>query len=354
MVDRADGVVAITEGGALQGRLHALVTAADLAPVFGEQPQQLLEETAHAPSLPALASLNQRARGFLLQQLTTPAAVDWLSQLARRIDARLFERVISLLGLPREGEAAGQEWCWFFYGASGRAESMTTLVPQVGLVFADRSSESGESPKHWHARVLEALGECGYVGRSPSPEDTVFACASLGEWQQRFRGFVRDPVANAIYKGRPLFDLRPVLGDRRLVERLEATVRAEVAAADVFVRLLANDCLANLPPLAFFRDLVVDDTGEKSEVLHLQRSALLPLVDVGRVFAISAGRFFGDSPWTGSGSRASGCRRASRSSARRRTVCASCSTTRPGPASAARPAEPSSIPRASGATTARS
>jgi CBS domain-containing protein len=86
-----------------------------------------------------------------------------------------------------------------------------------------------------------------------------------------------------------------VLGDRTLVERLEATVREEVAAADIFVRLLAHDCLANLPPLAFFRDLVVDDTGEKSEVLHLQRSALLPLVDVGRVFAISAGRFFGDS-----------------------------------------------------------
>ena len=47
-----------------------------------------------------------------------------------------------------------------------------------------------------------------------------------------------------------------MLGDRTLVERLEATVREEVAAADVFVRLLAHDCLANLPPLAFFRDLV--------------------------------------------------------------------------------------------------
>jgi CBS domain-containing protein len=293
LADRADGVVAITEGGTAGGRVHALVTPADLAPVFGEQPQSLLQEIAHAPSLAALASLNQRARGFLLQQLTTPAAVDWLSQLAHRFDARLFARVIGLLGLPRQSGDADQGFCWFFYGASGRAESMTALVPQIGLVFGDGSADQA---LEWHPRVLEALHECGYVGgRSPSPADTAFACARLGEWQERFRGFVRDPVANTIYKGRPLFDLRPVLGDRGLVEVLQQGVRAEVAAADIFVRLLANDCLANLPPLAFFRDLVVEETGAQTAVLHLERSALLPLVDVGRVFAIAAGSFFGDS-----------------------------------------------------------
>jgi CBS domain-containing protein len=296
MVDRADGVVAITEGGVRAGRVHALVTAADLAPVFGEQPQSLLREIAHAPSLAALASLNQRARGFLLQQLMTPHSVDWLSQLAHRLDAHIFERVIGLLGLPHDGRAAGQEFCWFFFGASGRAESMTALVPQIGLVFGDRSRERGDSGLDWHPRVQEGLQACGYfMGRSLSARETAFACGPLGEWQERFRGFVRDPVANAIYNGRPLFDLRPVLGDRGLVERLQDDVRAEVAAADGFVPLLAHDCLANLPPLAFFRDLVVEGTGEKTGVLQLERSALLPLVDVGRVFAIAGGRFFGDS-----------------------------------------------------------
>jgi CBS domain-containing protein len=296
MADRADGVVAITEGGALAGRVHALVTAADLAPVFGDQPLGLLREIAHAPSMKALASLNQRARAFLVQQLTTPASVDWLSQLAHRFDARLFDRVLAFLGLPRTSREGGQEFCWFFYGASGRAESMTALVPQVGLVFGDQSGEMGDPPSEWHRRVVEALQQCGYVGgRSPSPSETAFACAPLREWQERFRGFVRDPVANAIYKGRPLFDLRAVVGDRGLVDRLQDVVREEAAAAVGFVPLLAHDCVANLPPLAFFRDLVVEDSGEKTAVLQLDRSALLPLVDVGRVFAIHAGRSFGDS-----------------------------------------------------------
>jgi CBS domain-containing protein len=292
MADRTDGVLAITEGGAPDGRVHALLTAADLAPAFGEQPQSLLSEIAHAPSLPALASLNQRARGFLLQQLTTPSSVDWLSQLAHRLDARLFERVLGLLGLPRDGREGGQEFCWFFYGASGRAESMTALVPQVGLVFADPSGEGGDSPPDWHRKVMEALQHCGYAGgRVPSPRGPAFACAPLREWQERFRGFVRDPVVNRIYEGRPLFDLRPVAGDRGLLDQLAEVVRTEVAAAPGFLPLLAHDCIANLPPLAFFRDLVVEDSGERTTVLQLDRSALLPLVDVGRVFAIAACRF---------------------------------------------------------------
>jgi CBS domain-containing protein len=171
---------------------------------------------------------------------------------------------------------------------------MTALAPQVGLVLGGGSPD--REGADWHARVMKALQECGYVGRrSPSPPDTAFASGTLEEWQERFRGFVRDPIGNGIYNGRPLFDLRPVLGDRRLVAQLEQVVREEVARADGFLRLLAHDCLANLPPLAFYRDLVVEDTGERSGVLHLERSALLPLVDVGRVFAIAAGRFFGDS-----------------------------------------------------------
>jgi CBS domain-containing protein len=294
MADRPDRIVAITEGGTPDGRVHALVTPDDLAPAFGEQPLGLLREIEHTKTLSGLAALNQRARAFLLQQLATPSSIDWLSQLAHRLDRRLFARVLDLLGLPCTSPDGGREFCWFFYGASGRAESMTALVPQVGLAFED-SGDTGAA-FDWHSRVVGALQECGYVGgRIPSPEDTAFACGSLAEWQERFRGFVRDPVANDIYKGRPLFDLRPVLGDARLVGRLQDVVREEVAATAEFVPLLAHDCLANLPPLAFFRDLVVEDTGEQTAVLHLERSALLPLVDVGRVFAIAAGRFFGDS-----------------------------------------------------------
>jgi CBS domain-containing protein len=62
-----------------------------------------------------------------------------------------------------------------------------------------------------------------------------------------------------------------------------------------FVRILANDCLASSPPLTFFRDVIVDEAGEESPVFRLEHSALLPLVDVGRVFGLAAKRALGTS-----------------------------------------------------------
>jgi signal-transduction protein with cAMP-binding, CBS, and nucleotidyltransferase domain len=59
--------------------------------------------------------------------------------------------------------------------------------------------------------------------------------------------------------------------------------------------VLANDCLASLPPLTFFEDAVVDEAGEQAAVFRLEQSALQPIVDVGRVFGLAARKVLGTS-----------------------------------------------------------
>jgi len=62
-----------------------------------------------------------------------------------------------------------------------------------------------------------------------------------------------------------------------------------------FVHVLANDCLASLPPLTFYQDAVIDRGGERHATFQLGHSALQPLVDVGRVFGIAGGTTLGRS-----------------------------------------------------------
>ena len=74
---------------------------------------------------------------------------------------------------------------------------------------------------------------------------------------------------------------------------IERTVVGAVDRDLLFV--LANDCLASLPPLTFFQDAVVDEFGEQTTVFRLEHSALRPLVDVGRVFGMAANKALGTS-----------------------------------------------------------
>lgn len=279
-------VAVITKGGQPNGQLHGLISPSDLAPAFGEQPSYMLHEIPLAPSTEVLRRLQQRARNFVLEQLTSPEAVEWLAQYLHQADVEILHRLARLTGAP------AAEFCWCLYGAAGRAESLPPGIQRSVVILRD----AGARPAMigWYRRMQQALLDCGYIPREPHFDDE-FSVATLADWKQRYAGLVRAPLDNPIYHARPLFDLRPAMGRASLWRELEASVGEAVRANPVFVRLLANDCLNNLPPLAFFRDAVVEESGERSATLDLKRSALRPLVDVGRVFGIAAGRALGGS-----------------------------------------------------------
>jgi CBS domain-containing protein len=62
-----------------------------------------------------------------------------------------------------------------------------------------------------------------------------------------------------------------------------------------FVPQLVKDSMANLPPLTFFRGLVVDDDGGYKEILDVQRATLQPVVDIARALALDCGAHAGTS-----------------------------------------------------------
>jgi CBS domain-containing protein len=276
--------LAITTDGTLEGRLQAIVTPADLALLFGEQPATLLHAIRLASGMQELRELNQRARALTLEYLTGAAAVEWLARLTHLIDAAIVTRVLGLVG------AEHPPGCWCFAGSSGRGESLTRLAPHLLVLLA--KGEDQVAARNTHQRVLDALSECDYLPRELTFE-TPFYVASTQEWMARYRDWIRDPVMQEMSRARTLFDLRPIHGRRSWWQQIDTTLTEHVNRD--FLHVLANDCLASLPPLTFFQDAVVDSGGEHVSTFRLEHSALRPLVDVGRVFAMAAGKVLGRS-----------------------------------------------------------
>jgi CBS domain-containing protein len=274
MAEARSEAAAVASETAPPGAIQNVVTASILVPAFGDHPSNILQEIAYAPRIEALGELNERARAWILQSLVAPSALDWLASFADLVNRRILERLLEITGYN------GSEQLWCFYGAAGRRELLTLVAPSIAVI--------GDAPASLHM----ALAECGYF--SPEP----LAAGSPDEWKARFSGWIGDPIRTQVYHSRPFFDLRPVQGPERLFQELQSHIRAELDAEPSFLRILAHDCLANLPPLTFFRDLVVEDSGEQTETFRLESSALQPLADVARVFGLAYGTPLGGSTRT--------------------------------------------------------
>jgi len=279
------GPLIITSDGTLTGRFDAVVTPRNLDRVFGNRPLDLLQEIKRARGVQSLRELNQRARSFILEYLTSASASDWLCGFAMSVDTNIVKRLVALT-VP---EGARVSWC--FFGHSGRAEALTMAAPQIALIVDD--SEDAARFIEIYDRVQQMLAEIGYLAGGGPPVETEFYVASAAEWGTRYAGWISDPILKEIYRARPLFDLRPIFGGQSLWAKLEALVMA--AMNREFLHVVANDCLAMLPPLTFFHDAVLDETGVETAVFRLEESALRPLVDVGRVFGMASKKVFGTS-----------------------------------------------------------
>ena len=276
---------AVTVVQANQDDRLAIVTHRHIRRVFGDDPVSIVRELRLAPDRRGLRELSARVRALALRYLSDSTSVEWIQRFVFRADVEVVRRLLALDG------ADGLDACWCFCGTAGRGELLTSHAPDLLVIGRDDVPVAGLNQQH--ARIREELDECGYMSRSETPFDASFHVASLGEWQSRYRDWLREPVRTQMYRARPLFDLRAMHGDASLWSSVEACVAESIDPT--FLLLLANDCLANMPPLTFFQDAVLDTSGEQTTVFKLEESALRPLVDVGRVFGLATRRVVGTS-----------------------------------------------------------
>jgi CBS domain-containing protein len=276
----------VTSDGTPTGAWRGVLSSGDAALVLADDPVDILRAIDASASVAQLARLRARAELLVLSQLVNARSVEWLARFSHRVHQRILRRLIAQ-ELP-----TATEICWCFLGAAGRAELVTPMAPVLAAVTRDRAA----LPVAIDAlgRIVPALAECGY--RQPDDAlDPVLCCATLDDWTLRFETWIGDPVLSGISLARPFFDAAPLDPRHPLWPQLHGRVAAEVRARPAFTALMANDCLEHLPPMTFFEDGVVEDTGQKSNVFHLQRTAIGPLADAGRVLGIAAGMVLGAS-----------------------------------------------------------
>ena len=113
----------------------------------------------------------------------------------------------------------------------------------------------------------------------------------LKVWQSYFHDWIEEPDTMAQMLASVMFDLRPIAGDTALFEGLQSATMDKAQRNSIFIRQMVGNSLKHAPPLGFFRNLTLIRTGEHKNTLDMKHAGVVPVVDLGRVYALKGGTY---------------------------------------------------------------
>ncbi|HAS60453.1 MAG TPA: histidine kinase, partial [Algoriphagus sp.] len=82
---------------------------------------------------------------------------------------------------------------------------------------------------------------------------------------------------------------RKITGSSSLTDELSAHIYEEIQSKKAFLSFMAQNALKNPPPLGFFKDFMVEKSGEHRDQFDIKARAMMPLADLARLLVLSHG-----------------------------------------------------------------
>ena len=286
MVSRNIHHVLVTRQGVPSG----VLTAHDLMVLQGKSPLNVVRFVEAQTNVRDLAGANTRISGLLPLLLREGAKASHVTRVVAEVNDRLIVKILQFaeakLGPPPV------PYCWVVLGSEGRREQTFKTDQDNALIYADSAAEasSREYFEQLAAFAQDALLTCGY------PLCTGNYMASNPRWRQPLQtwlNYFHEWTTGAELHGTEdaliFFDMRPVAGDYSLYKAVAVRNRELLKDAGMFKSVLALVSTTRKPPLGFFRNFVLERSGEHKNQLDLKLYGTGPIVDATRVFALDAG-----------------------------------------------------------------
>lgn len=183
-------------------------------------------------------------------------------------------------------------YAWMAAGSQGRNEQTAKSDQDNCMVIDDAYDPAlhGEYFKQLADFVCDGLNACGYVycpGEMMAKTDQWRQ--PLSRWIQYFRGWIEEPEPKALMLTCVFFDLRYVYGKQELVDQLRADYTARGKEQRIFLAFMVGNALTHQPPLNWLGHIALIKSGENRGAIDLKHNAIVPIIDLARVYALAGG-----------------------------------------------------------------
>ncbi len=282
MMERRIGHVPVTQAGKLLG----IVTQTDLTRFQAVSSAELVSEIARAGNADEMARVTARIPQLLAQLVASGNRHEVVTRLITDIADTATRRLLALaqdtLG------PAPVPYLWLACGSQGRQEQTGVSDQDNCLMLDDSVTDADMSYFQDLARfVCDGLNTCGYVY---CPGDMMATnprwCQPVRIWRDYFAGWIKTPNPEAQMLASVMFDLRPIGGTTALFEDLQDGTLRNASANSIFVAHMVSNSLKHTPPLGLLRGFATIRSGEHKNQIDLKHNGVVPVVDLGRIYAL--------------------------------------------------------------------
>jgi CBS domain-containing protein len=271
-----------------EGALPGMVTSHDFMLLQGSLPTVLVRDVSRMQNLEQLPDTAERLTRAVSNLLRNGAEAVQVTDFVTVMMQTLLGRVIELL--EADLGSSPRPYSLFLIGHGGRRELLLDRSPALAVAFtgaddAGRHRETLEYLEELRKRLVEATASCRLaVGHAVlAPEDI----RSVEEWRESFAGWATNPDQEEMRAD--FLDMRSIRGDERLVDDLRIRLLESLPSSGRLIASVALRTLENKPPMGFFKEFLVENSGEQSAEFDLEAKMVKPLVEFVRLSAAEHG-----------------------------------------------------------------
>ena len=272
------------------GKLIGMVSRSDFMRLETEHPLYLVADIGKQTTPEGIVESCRRLPGLIVGQIEADASGEQLGKFITTITDTVTRQLLRIaeaeLGPPP------CDFAWVALGSQGRFEQSAKSDQDNALIVSDDAAPDVDSYFAAMAKIVnDGLDACGYVY---CPGDVMASNSKwrqpLEQWRKYFHAWITVPEEKALMYANIFFDLRCVAGNSRLVEQLKQSIRKDARKNELFLALMAKNAMTYQPPLGFFRQFVLEKSGEHKNTLNLKLHGIMPIVEIARIRSLAAGQ----------------------------------------------------------------
>jgi len=273
----------------VDGQPIGMVSRSDFMRLETEHPLYLVSDIGKQISVEGVVAACRRLPALIIGQIESDANGDQLGKFITMITDTVTRQLLRIA--EAEFGPPPCDYAWVALGSQGRFEQSAKSDQDNALVLSNTATEADDEYFASLAQVVtDGLDACGYVY---CPGDVMASNPKwrqpLEQWKGYFKRWITVPQEKALMHANIFFDLRCVAGKAALVDELKKSIRNDARKNEIFLALMAKNAMSFQPPLGFFRQFVLEKSGEHKNTLDLKLHGIMPIVEIARIRSLAAG-----------------------------------------------------------------